>query len=194
VRVPAVSVVDYALAVRAARGRHFDLASRLFDRVGEHARAERMRRAGRLYEAAAAPGATPDARLEWARFLAGHQERLFTHGYAWWGLQRYMLLTRYDSPLPDTYFDTQLSMLQPEERHRLETRERDFRDAQEERWQAYLVARRVAGEPASTTATVRAALRLAIDCLDRINTDRFGRAREIDRDRATLVVRLRSVR
>jgi hypothetical protein len=84
-------------------------------------------------------------------------------------------------------------VLRPAERYE-RTRPREFRDAQEERWQAYLVARGVAREPASSPATVREALRLAIDCLDRINTDRFGRAREIERDKTTLVAHLRSLR
>jgi hypothetical protein len=56
--------------------------------------------------------------------------------------------------------------------------ERRLRDDQEEYWRAYKILNGVVEKAGPTPLGKRAAAR-AITCLRRINTDRFGRAREI---------------
>jgi hypothetical protein len=191
--VRAGTVLDYALAVRAARRGDFGTAARLYDRVGAGTRAARMREAGALHAAAVAAGASPEARLAWAKYMASHPERLFFNDRLWLGHQRYMLLQRDDCEPTETWCSDQTlaPLLEPGMRARLEARERAFKDAQDERWQAYLFARRVVDDRSAPPAVARDAAMLAIGCLDRINDDRFGRGAEIAAARRSLLRSLR---
>ncbi len=57
-------------------------------------------------------------------------------------------------------------------------KERRTRDEQEERWRAYQVLRELVDEAGHTDLGERAA-KLAINCLRKIRTDRFGREKDI---------------
>jgi hypothetical protein len=84
----------------------------------------------------------------------------------WSGLQRYAL------------FADQESRLTRIERERLRAAERHLKDQQEEYWRAYLLLREVVDE-SGQTALGRRAAQLAVPCLRRISTDRFGREKDI---------------
>ena len=68
--------------------------------------------------------------------------------------------------------------LPEKDRTALAQRERQLRDDQEEYWRAYKILNGIV-EQAGPTPLRRRAAASAVSCLRRINTDRFGRAREI---------------
>src|SRR4029079_11206000 len=71
-------LVDYALAVRAARREDYAAAGALYARLGAAQRAARMKAAERLHDAIGeAAGGDPERRLAYASFLADHPARLF---------------------------------------------------------------------------------------------------------------------
>jgi hypothetical protein len=100
-----------------------------------------------------------------------------------------MLLQRDDCEPTETWCSDQTlaPLLEPGMR----ARPRAFKDAQDERWQAYLFARRIVDDRSAPPAVAREAAMLAIGCLDRINDDRFGRGAEIVAARRSLLRSLR---
>jgi len=185
----AVDLVDYELAVRAARREAYEEAATLYARLAIAGRAERMRTLARLR--AAAPTETPEEALrrqyEYGAFLADHSERVFFNDLLWSGFQRYAYLS-----FPSNR-DGRPALLGDEESRALLENERRFKDAQEERWQAYLVLDRVVDAAGHSSLGERAA-RKAIECLEGIRTDRFGRDDEIKAGRQRLIGWLRQAR
>jgi hypothetical protein len=182
-------LVDYALAVRAARREAFAEAADLYTALGVSRRAQRMRTLARL--TAADPSTSVEGslrrRYEYGVFLADHSERVFFNDLLWSGYQQYAMLHREDrrAATPD--------LLGADEQAAFVERERRFKDAQEERWRAFVVLDDVVARAGNSSLGRRAA-RKAIEALDRIHTERFGRAAEIDAARTRLVVWLRSRR
>jgi hypothetical protein len=189
-------VVTYALAVRLAQREEYSEAARLYARVNANVRARRMKEAARLHAAAQAGGVSPAARLEaryrYAAFLAEHSTQVFFDDLLWTGYQRYALL---DPPPQDFCERVEMgnpfcaqkaaTMLAPEARAALVERERQVRDAQEERWRAYLLLDAVVRE-AGPGELARRAARKAVEALDGINTERFGREPEVEEARRRL--------
>jgi len=140
---------------------------------------------------AAAPTETPEEALrrqyEYGAFLADHSERVFFNDLLWSGFQRYAYLS-----FPSNR-DGRPALLGDEESRALLENERRFKDAQEERWQAYLVLDRVVDAAGHSSLGERAA-RKAIECLEGIRTDRFGRDDEIKAGRQRLIGWLRQAR
>jgi hypothetical protein len=183
--VTAVYLLEYELAVRAARREAYEDAASLYARLGAALRAQRMSHLATL--------ATPRAdarseesdeylrrRYEYGAFLADHSERVFFNDVLWEGLQRYAFLQlQSDRDRPPI-------LLSEDEMRSLLTNERRFKDAQEERWQAYLVLDEVIQRAGHSALGERAA-RKAIECLERINTERFGRESEVHSARTALV-------
>lgn len=182
--------IDYARAVRRARASRFASAAVLYERAGNAARAARMRRAATAFAQASAPGASAADRIAYAQVLADQPERLFFHDRLYSGYQRLMLATSYgcwSPPCPPVHVEAAVSAMPPEVRQAYVRRERRLRDRQEERWQAVQVLLPVV-DAERGTADGRAAAQLALECLGRINTERFGRAAEV----AALQRRLRT--
>ncbi|HEY8148020.1 MAG TPA: hypothetical protein VIK51_03770 [Vicinamibacteria bacterium] len=180
--VTAVYLLEYELALRAARREAYEDAASLYAHLGAGVRAERMRTLAILQ--------TPRAevqsdeylrrRYEYGAFLGDHSERIFFNDLLWGGLQRYAFLQlQSDRDRPPI-------LLSEEETRSLVANERRFKDAQEERWQAYLVLDEVVESAGHSSLGERAA-RKAIECLDRINTERFGRESEVIGARTRLV-------
>lgn len=161
---PDLRLLKYALAVRLSRAGKYSEAAALYESIQAIPRARRLARLAELHQAAR----TPEARLALAAFLAANPDRLFYNDTLWGGFQRYAL--RAD----DEYRLTRA------ERSRLLAAERELRDAQEERWQAWLILRGVIRE-AGPSPLGREAAALALRCLRLIRTDRFGREAEIRR-------------
>jgi hypothetical protein len=181
----AVDLVDYQLAVRAARREAYEEARVIYDRLGFGTRSRRMSRLTSLH--APADGTNADElqrRYAYAAFLADQPERVFFNDLVWQGLQRYALLQsasdRGRSP----------ALLSEEETRFLTSNERVFKDAQEERWRAFLILDDLVERAGHSELGVRAA-RKAVECLDRINTERFGRESEIQASRRRLASWLR---
>ncbi len=137
--VTAVYLLEYELAVRAARREAYVEAESLYARLGAGLRAERMSHLATLAtrRADAQSAAQSDEylgrRYEYGAFLADHSERVFFNDLLWEGLQRYAFLQlKSDRDRPP-------ALLSEEEMRSLLTNERRFKDAQEERWQAYRV-------------------------------------------------------
>jgi hypothetical protein len=189
VKRTAIDLVDYEIAVRAARREAYDEAASLYARLGVAGRAKRMRALANLR--VAAPTETPqealDRRYEYGAFLADHSERVFFNDLLWYGYQRYAYLQlQLDR-------DRRPALLGEDEIRPLLTNERRFKDAQEERWQAYLVLDQVV-EGAGHSVLGERAARKAIECLERINTERFGRDSEVNAARVRLTRWLREKR
>jgi hypothetical protein len=184
----AQDVLTYALAVRHARREDYAAAARLFERVGAWPRARRMREAAGLHEAAAG-GSGPaalEARYRYAAFLADHSTQVFFNDMLWHGYQRYALV---DAP-PGNLLRSELDRLDEPTRRELVEGERRLRDAQEERWRAYQLLAALARE-AGPGELRRRATRKALEALDGINTQRFGRRVEVAEARRRLVAGLR---
>ena len=176
-----MDAVRYALAVRHARREEFDEAARLYEAV-HSTRAATMREGERLLAATTAQGVTPDQHLEalyeYATFLAGHENRVFFNNMLWRGFQTVAFVYRNpDTGKPD-WGASSSRALPEEDRTALAQRERQLRDDQEEYWRAYKILNGIVEQAGSTPLGRRAAAR-AVTCLRRINTDRFGRVREI---------------
>ncbi len=182
--------IDYARAVRRARATRFAEAAVLYERAGNAVRAARMRRAATAFARASAPGASAADRISYAQLLADQPERLLFHDRLYSGYQRLILATSYgcwSPPCPPVQVEAALSAMPPEVRRAYVRRERRLRDRQEERWQAVQVLLPVVDADRGTDDG-RAAARLALECLGRITTERFGREAEV----AALQRRLRT--
>jgi hypothetical protein len=165
-----VDLVQYSLAVRLAREEQYAESAALYTKVRASARAARMRQLAALKEAAERNDSPLEDRLmakfRMAELLAAHSTGVYFNDKLWSGLQRYAL------------FADQESRLTRIERERLRAAERHLKDQQEEYWRAYLLLREVVDE-SGQTALGRRAAQLAVRCLRRISTDRFGREKEI---------------
>lgn len=178
-KMSAPDIVSYSLAVREARDGRYGEAAAIYSRLGATARAGRT---GKLaaFSTRAADSSLPaadrlQARFDLAAFLADNPDRILFNDLLWEGFQRMALLPGmrpWDAP-PDRE-----SGMTAEEHDAALARDRRLRDAQEERWQAFLQLEKVAQE-AGHSANGRQAASKILDCLTRINTDRFGREAEI---------------
>jgi hypothetical protein len=101
-----------------------------------------------------------------AELLADNSTGVYFNNRLWSGFQRYALRAEQEA---------RMSRL---ERERLIAAERQLKDQQEEYWRAYLLLRDVMRE-SGRTALGRRAAELSLRCLRRINTERFGREKEI---------------
>jgi len=124
---------------------------------------------------------------DYGAFLADDSERVFFNDLLWFGFQRYAYLS---SP---SNRDGKPALLGDEASRALLENERRFKDAQEERWQAYLVLDQVVEGAGHSRLGVRAAWK-AIECLNRIATGRFGRESEVNAARIRLTRWLREKR
>lgn len=165
-----IRLVRYAIAVRLARAGKYNESAAIYDRIGARSRAIRMRQLAALKAEAERPGIGPteqvEAKYRLAEFLFDHSTGVYFNNTLWTGLQRYALIAETDSRLTR------------KERVRLIAAERQLKDQQEEYWRAYHVLREVIRESGSTPLG-RQAAQLALRCLRRINTERFGREEEI---------------
>ena len=161
-----ISLVRYALAVRLARAENYAAAAEIYEQIGARSRALRMRELAALRTELDRPDATASERQQTkykiAEFLAANSTGVYFNDRLWRLLQRYALIADRDYRLTR------------KERERLIAAERRLKDQQEEYWRAYKLLRGSIDESQS-----REAAQLALRCLRRINTDRFGRADEI---------------
>jgi len=180
-KTTAAYLVDYALAVRASRRGEYAQAAAIYEAIGVPARAARSKTLVRL--AAAVESAPRQERLhrrfELASYLADNTERILFNDILWHRMQTLSFLRGG----PRSY---RPAVLSETEMSGLVENERKTRDAQEERWQAFLMLDGIVQEAGGTPFGRRAALK-AIECLDRINTDRFEREKEIKEASARLV-------
>jgi hypothetical protein len=173
-------LVKYALAVRAARREDYGTAARLYKEIEARPRAARMRALAAIYARTQASALTDSERLKalygYGSFLADHPVQVFFNDSLWNGFQTSVLIE------PGRQYDGELSErgsgLTRTEREHLRLRERQVRDEQEERWRAYKILSDVARKAGATDLGRRAARR-SLTCLYMINTERFGREKEI---------------
>lgn len=178
----ALFLLDYELAVRAARREAYEEASVIYDRLGASNRARRMRKLMPLHTPAQGEAGSEEhlrKRYTYGASLADQPERVFFNDVLWDGLERYAFLDF------ERDWKQRTALLSEQETHALLENERAFKDAQEERWQAYLILDDVV-ERAGHSELGRQAARKAIECLDRINMERFGRESEIQASRKRL--------
>jgi tetratricopeptide (TPR) repeat protein len=169
-------LVRYSLAVRYARVERYADAERLYSRARSWRRVRRMRRISELHRAASAPEAGSGARLAYAEFLANHSTQVFFNDRIWNGVQRYVLAT--ESTCEGTTEPEEDSHEDLRDDPAVCARDRSFLDAQEEYWRAARLLGEIAREE-STGADRDRAARKGIWSLSRINTERFGREKEI---------------
>jgi hypothetical protein len=184
----ASDAVEYALAVRLARQEKYNEAAEIYRRLNARPRATRMELLADMH-ASASDTASPareqlEAQYEYASFLEAHSTRVFFNDMIWKGFQTSTFLG--GSGLESQGFTKK-------EMERLLKDERRVKDQQEERWRAYRIFTTIMGKSGYTELGKRAASK-AIRCLDLINTDRFGRAEEINQARDTLLKWLREYR
>jgi hypothetical protein len=186
-RRSAPEVVRYSLAVRHARHEQYAEAAALFESIAAARRSVRMRVLAKLHARSQDPSLVSAERLaaryEYAEYLAHHSTQVFFNDLLWSGFQTWALA---DGPLEKGRRSSQ-------EKASLAEQERHFKDEQEEYWRAYKILAGVAEEVGPTELGRRAA-RTALWSLERINTDRFGREREIDAAKARWTRWLRSSR
>jgi hypothetical protein len=165
-----IRLVQYAIAVRLTREDRYDEAASIYQEIHAIVRAPRTRRLAALYSEANRQDLTDnqrcEAKIRLAQFLSENEDRIYYNDTLWGGLQRYAF--RASGPGDTTH----------EERDNLAARERQLKDEQEEYWRAHLILRDVVRE-AGRNAIGKKAAALEVDCLRRINTDRFGRSDEI---------------
>ncbi|MGJ5819804.1 hypothetical protein [Paludibaculum fermentans] len=165
-----IRLVRYALAVRLAREDRYRESAEIYESIQANRRAQRMRKLASLQHAMEAPGLRPEALLEalyeFAAYLAANPERLYFNDTLWSHMQRYALHAAQESRLTGV------------ERGALVEGERKLRDSQEEGWRAYLILEEVARDAGPGPLRTKAA-RLALRCLQGINTERFGREADI---------------
>ena len=180
-----IRFVKYALAVRLSRLGRYQEAADLYLSINANRRAQRLRQLAMLSQAADAPDADTQRRLkgryEVAAFIAANPDRICFNDSLWDGMQRYALFSAKDFRLTG------------KERTSLMSAERDLKDSQEERWQAYLILRDVVRD-AGASELGRSAAELAIRCVRGIGTERFGREEEIRRADIELTAWLRASR
>jgi hypothetical protein len=170
-----IRLVQYSLAVRLSREERYQEAADLYQSIHANRRATRLQRLALLYEAAnrGADGDRLEARFELARFIAANPEGIYFNNALWQGMQRYALDAASDERLTRT------------ERQALTDSERSLKDGQEERWRAYLILRDIVRDAGQSNLGRKSAT-LSLVCLRGINTDRFGRQKEILRADADL--------
>ncbi|MGC4051113.1 MAG: hypothetical protein QM757_17255 [Paludibaculum sp.] len=177
--LPDIRLVRYALAVRLAREDRYRESAEVYEAIQATRRAQRMRKLASLQQAmeasvlqpaVGAPELSPEARLEaryaFAAYVAANPERLYFNDTLWSFMQRYALHAAQESRMTGA------------ERQALVEGERKLRDSQEEGWRAYLILKEVARDAGPGPLRTRAA-RLALSCLQGINTERFGREADI---------------
>ena len=103
---------------------------------------------------------------------------IFFNNMVWAGLQTSAFVYRNPDTGKPQWADPGRAPLPEKDRMALAHRERQLRDDQEEYWRAYKILNGIV-EQAGPTPLRRRAAASAVSCLRRINTDRFGRAREI---------------
>jgi hypothetical protein len=162
-KMTAPDMVRYSQAVRAARHGAYDKAQALYAGLGITWRAARMEKLATLSARTANtrldPAARLDARFQMATYLADNPERILFNDLLWRGYQS-MAVT-------------------DDERKPAGAADRALKDAQEERWQASRLFGEIASDPATPGPIARQAVLKLLDCLVRINTNRFGRDDEI---------------
>lgn len=167
-----IRLVKYSLAVRLSREGRYQEASDLYRAIQANLRADRLQQLASLAQAAQRSGIDAQqklrARYDVAAFLAANPDRIYFNDALWQRMQRYALQSQDDYRLTG------------KERTGLEEGERKLRDRQEERWQAYLLLRDIVTE-AGPTPLGKDAATLALRCLRRLNTERFGREDEVHR-------------
>jgi hypothetical protein len=165
-----IRLVQYAVAVRLSREDRYDEAASIYREIHAVVRAPRTRRLAALHSEANRQDVTDterwEAKIRLAQFLSDNEDRIYYNDTLWRGFQRYAFQA---SGRGDTTH---------EERDSLAARERQHKDEQEEYWRAHLILRDVVRE-AGRNAIGRKAAALEVECLRRINTDRFGRSDEI---------------
>ena len=174
------AIVQYSIAVRLARREQFEEAGAIFRELGFDKRAGLMEGAAgylaRTKNANLTPAERLAAQFDYGEYIAWHPNELFFNDLLWKGFQRHVFLQRYDDPEW-----TQNPRLQPgltrRERTEILASDRKLRDEQEERWKAFKVFEPIP-DGADPELGRKAALKI-IDCLRIINSDRFGRGREI---------------
>ncbi len=163
-------LVKYSLAVRLARENKYEEAAQTYQSINAPTRAARMRRLAPLYKeslrADRAPADLQQAKFKLADYIASNEDRLYFNDQLWGGVQRYALYANSDYRLGGVQHEAAVDG------------ERKLKDDQEEYWRAYLILRDVVHDSGKSPLG-RQAAQLAIRCLRRINTDRFGRADEI---------------
>ena len=118
-----------------------------------------------------------EALYEYAVFLSNNEDRIFFNDTLWSGFQTLAFVSRNpDNDLPDLKA-ANASVTSDEMTHYTEM-ERRLRDEQEEYWRAYQILNDIVDKTGTTPLGKKAAER-ALFCLNRINTQRFGRAQEI---------------
>ena len=169
-KAKSVDLVQYALAVRLARIDQYTDSAELYAKIGARTRAGRMRQLAALQQAAQDSAGSAESRsaakYKVSELLAAHSAGVYFNDKLWSGFQRYAMYADKESHL------TRL------ERERMIAAERQLKDQQEEYWRAYLLLREVMRE-SGRSALGRRAAELSLRCLRRINTERFGREKEI---------------
>ncbi len=187
-------LVEYALAVRYARQEQYQEAAALYQKLGSWPRARRMRKLAQLFAEANDPTRTGPQRLAaryaYAAFLADHPNQIFFNDTLWSGSQTEIFIEQYRDHQWGMHTPPASQGLTREEREFFLQQERRLRDEQEERWRAYKILTAVVDE-AGDSELGRQAARKALDCLVRINTERFGRKEEIGTALQNLAQRLR---
>jgi hypothetical protein len=176
-QMPAPDLVRYSLAVRWTRRGNYSEAERMYTKLGIRWRAARMRTLS-ILASRARNGSQPaadrlQARYDLAAYLADNPERILFNDLLWKGFQREALLSAGWDPRDDRE-----SGMTADEHDAVVTGDRRLRDEQEERWQAFLRLEQVVSD-AGNSPLARTAVRKILDCLPRINTERFGREAEI---------------
>ncbi len=179
-------LVRYAQAVRHARKEEYAEAAQIYQGLLATMRAERMRRAAKLAEAARDTSLATERQLqaqyEYAAFLANNSDGVFFNDSLWHGIQTWTFqlepsqVDAYGSPVTATL--SRQGAMGPEEANHFKQLERTVRDEQEEYWRAYQILNDVV-ERAGRTPLGRKAAEKAIFCLRKIAVYRFGRAQEI---------------
>jgi hypothetical protein len=170
-KLPGLRTVQYSLAVRLARENRYEESADIYQSIHAIVRAPRMRALDALYKEAIRDDLTEAQKLEaqykLAEFLGANSTRIYFNDLLWHGWQDDALRADHDTGLT------------ADERQRRMTGERELRDKQEEYWRAYQILNGVVRESGHNELGNRAA-KLALRCLRRIGTNRFGRSDEIE--------------
>jgi hypothetical protein len=186
------AAVRYAIGVRRARREEYTEALQSVAGLSlppDAMTARSWQRAAELLADTRRAGLSNEQRLQalydYAFFLSENEDKVFFNDTIWLGYQRYAFLRTDPAPNPSP----EPPLLTEVEMQKLISMERTFRDQQEEYWRAYQILDRIVQEAGPAPIGARAAER-ALYCLRRINTDRFGRADEIQAAEDRLTRRL----
>ncbi len=182
---PETRIVKYSLAVRLTRENRYEEAAQIYESIRARVRAPRTRHLADLYAEANRKGLpigeAQEAKYRLAEFIAGNANRIYFNDALWSGLQRYAMDAERESGFAK------------EEREAALLAERRLKDEQEEYWRAYLILRDVVRDAGNSEVGREAAV-LALRCLRRISSERFGRQEEIRRADVELSSQLRAWR